>query len=162
MGFGKVYDYVAGKVDWLAHNLPVEGTAAERPTAGRLARRDVATARLDEPVGAVQERVAATPYGFALVTSLGGCLLGRLRSAALRGVPSARAESVMEAGPSTVRPHLPLAELVERMRRRSLAVAIVTTPEGELVGVVRRDEAEARLATASVTLRLPGRAATDA
>jgi hypothetical protein len=30
LGFAEVYDYVAGKVDWLARNLPVEGTDARQ------------------------------------------------------------------------------------------------------------------------------------
>jgi hypothetical protein len=32
LGFEHVYDYMPGKVDWLARNLPVEGTAADAPT----------------------------------------------------------------------------------------------------------------------------------
>lgn len=138
LGFGRVYDYVPGKADWLAHGLPFEGSNAGRPTAGASARADVATAGLEEPMGAIRERVALTPYGFALVTSPDGILLGRLRRAALDGDPRARAEAVMEAGPSTVRPDVALAGLLERLRARKLATAIVTTPEGKLVGVVRR------------------------
>jgi len=52
---------------------------------------------------------------------------------------------VMEAGPSTVRPDRPLAELAERLRRRGLHTAIVTTPDGKLLGVVRRADMEAQL-----------------
>jgi hypothetical protein len=66
----------------------------------------------------VAARVARSPYGFALVVANDGTLLGRLRKAALDADLSARAEHVMEAGPSTVRPDRPLAELVERLRRR--------------------------------------------
>jgi hypothetical protein len=40
-GFGPVYDYAAGKADWLAADLPFEGTAK---LAGEFARRGVATA----------------------------------------------------------------------------------------------------------------------
>jgi hypothetical protein len=40
-GFGPVYDYAAGKADWLAADLPFEGTAK---LAGEFARRCVATA----------------------------------------------------------------------------------------------------------------------
>src|SRR5712691_4531568 len=116
LGFRRVYDYVPGKVDWLAHNLPLEGAGAPEPTAGALARDDVATAGLEEPVGAVRQRVTQTPYGFALVTSPGGVVLGRLRRAALEGDPAAPAGSVMEAGPATIRPHTALRPLVERLR----------------------------------------------
>jgi CBS domain-containing protein len=45
----------------------------------------------------------------------------------------------MEAGPSTVRPHLPLEGLLARLEERDLRIAIVTTPQGRLIGVVRRN-----------------------
>ena len=38
-GFGPVYDYVAGKADWLAADLPFEGTAQ---LVGMFTRRNVA------------------------------------------------------------------------------------------------------------------------
>jgi CBS-domain-containing membrane protein len=51
----------------------------------------------------------------------------------------------MEAGPSTVRADRPLAELAERLRRRELRTAVVTSPEGRLLGMVQRADMEARL-----------------
>ena len=42
-GFTQVYDYVDGKLDWLAAGLPIEGANAERPRAGDVARADVLT-----------------------------------------------------------------------------------------------------------------------
>jgi CBS domain-containing protein len=140
-----VYDYVAGKADWLAHGLPTEGEQAQVPRAKDVLRRDVVTALPDELVGVVAARVAGSPYGFALVVA-DGTLLGRLRKAMLDADPAARAERVMEAGPSTIRPDRPLAELAERLRRRDLRTAVVTTPDGKLLGVVLRADMEARLA----------------
>jgi predicted transcriptional regulator len=141
-----VYDYVAGKADWLAHGLPTEGEQAHVPRAKDLLRDDVVTARPEEPIGEVAARVAHSPYGFALVVALDATLLGRLRKQALDGDPAARAEQVMEAGPSTIRADRPLAELAERLRSRELRTAVVTAPDGRLVGVVRRADMEARLA----------------
>jgi len=146
LGFTRVYDYVAGKADWLAHGLPTEGEQAQVPRAKDVLRRDVVTALPGEPVGVVAARVASSPYGFALVVADDGILLGRLRKAVLDADPSARAEQGMEAGPSTVRPDRPLGELAERLRRRGLHTAIITNPEGRLLGVVRRADMEARLA----------------
>src|SRR5437763_7441066 len=94
LGFEHVYDYVPGKSDWLARGLPSEGELASQPTAGSCARDDVVTCPLDAPVGSVRGRVAASPYGFALVVSDGGVLLGRLRHTALEGDPEAPAEAV--------------------------------------------------------------------
>jgi CBS domain-containing protein len=143
LGFEQVYDYVPGKSDWLARGLPTEGELASRPTAGRLARDDVVTCRLDEPVGPVRARVDDSPYAFALVVSAGGVLLGRLRRSALDSDPHASAEAGMEPGPSTVRADTPAGELAERLAKRDLETALVTSPEGRLVGVVRRRELEA-------------------
>jgi CBS domain-containing protein len=142
LGFPEVYDYVAGKADWLGHGLEVEGAGAGLATAGRLARRDVVTCSLTEAVGEVRPRVEASPYRFALVVSEGGVLLGRLRRAALEGDPQRTAEEAMEPGPSTVRPDSAPSKLAERLRSRDLRTAVVTTPEGILIGVVRREDLE--------------------
>lgn len=57
LGFGEVYDYSVGKLDWMAAGMPTEGTNANRPRAGSLARKDVPTCSLDERSGAVRDRV---------------------------------------------------------------------------------------------------------
>ena len=131
-----------GKADWLAHNLPVEGKRADVPTAGRVARDDVVTCGLEERVGAVRERILASGYGFGLVTSSGRVVLGRLRRSALDCDPGLRAEEAMEAGPSTVRPDTAAATLATRLTERELHFAIVTDPEGRLIGVARREDLE--------------------
>jgi predicted transcriptional regulator len=140
---------VLGKADWLAHGLPTEGTQANVPRAKDMLREDMVTARLDEPAGTIRPRVARSPYGFAFVLAEDGTLLGRLRKTALEGDPNAAAQDVMEPGPSTVRADSKLEQLVARMRRHNLHAMVVTTPEGRLLGVVRRADAERRLAEAS-------------
>jgi CBS domain-containing protein len=142
LGFTEVYDYVPGKIDWLAHNLPVEGEQADSRTAGRVARDDVVTSRLEDRIGEIRELIGAPPYGFGLVTSSGGVLLGRLRGSLLDCDPALRAEDVMEAGPSTVRPDTAAAALAKRLGKRDLRWAIVTDPEGRLIGVVRQQDLE--------------------
>lgn len=108
---------------------------------------DVVTCAPGERVGEVRERVAASRYGFAFVVSPSRCVFGRLRRAALEGDPSVTAEAAMEPGPSTIRPDSALEPLAERMRRDDLTSLPVTTPEGELLGVVRRDDLERALAS---------------
>lgn len=142
MGFQEVYDYVPGKVDWLAHGLPTEGDAAREPRAGGHVRDDVVTAQLADRIGDVAERVRQSPYGFALVVSKGGVLLGRLRKAALDADADAVAEAVMEPGPSTVRPDASVARLVKRMEKGNLKTMVVSTPEGVLLGVLRLEDAQ--------------------
>jgi CBS domain-containing protein len=143
LGFTEVYDYVPGKADWLAHHLPAEGEHADAPTAGRLARDDVITCRLDDRVGKVRKRIADSEYGFALVTTAGGVVLGRLRGSTLDCDPDLPAEEVMEPGPSTVRADTRADSLAKRLAERALRFAIVTDPEGPLIGVVRRSDLEA-------------------
>jgi hypothetical protein len=48
----------------------------------------------------------------------------------------------MEPGPSTVRPDTAPNELAERLRSRDLRTALVTTPEGVLIGIVLREDLE--------------------
>jgi CBS-domain-containing membrane protein len=43
----------------------------------------------------------------------------------------------MEPGPSTIRPDTEPAELARRLRDRELPTAVVTDPDGVLLGVVR-------------------------
>jgi CBS-domain-containing membrane protein len=110
------------------------------PTAGRLLRDDVVTCELSDRVGQVRARIVASGYGFGLVTTVGGMLLGRLRGSSLDCDPSLRAEEVMEEGPSTVRPDKTAAALAKRLDDRGLRWAIVTNPEGQLLGIVKRED----------------------
>lgn len=133
---------MVGKVDWRAHGLPIEGEEADAPTAGRLVREDVVTCELDDRIGEVRERILAAGYGFGLVTGAGGVVLGRLRRSALDCDPNLRAEGVMEAGPWTVRPDLAPAALAKRLDDRGLRWAIVTNPDGVLLGILKREDLE--------------------
>jgi hypothetical protein len=134
---------VAGKHDWLARGLPVEGEKADLPAARHVVRDDVVTCALGERVGDVHARVRESPYGFALVVSGDRCLLGRLRASALEKCdPESTAEAVMEPGPSTIRLDTELGPLVQRLHERDLRFAVATDPDGRLAGVVRRADAE--------------------
>ena len=94
----------------------------------------------DDRVGEVREQIERSGYGFALVVAPGGVLLGRLRGSALDCDPALTVEEVMEPGPSTVRPHRAAGKLADQLAERDLRWAIVTDPEGRLIGVVlRRD-----------------------
>jgi Mg/Co/Ni transporter MgtE len=145
LGFSEVYDYTAGKADWLARALPAEGEKAGERRAHHLAVNDVVTCALGERVTAVADRVAASRYRFAFVVSPGRVLLGRLRRVSLEAGGEARAEDVMEPGPSTIRADSVLEPLLERMRQGDLTSLPVTDPEGRLFGVLRRDDLEAAL-----------------
>jgi len=136
LGFD-AYDYALGKVDWMAHGLPMEGDLASAPSAGSFVREDLATCGLDDGAGEVRRRIHASPYGFALVLAE-DVVLGRVRGSRADDAPEdATARLLMEPGPSTTRPHTDPQELERRLRSGEVTVAILTSPEGVLIGVVR-------------------------
>jgi hypothetical protein len=138
-----VYDYVAGKADWLAHGLPREGEMASVPNVGDLVDTDPPWCALSDAVGVVRARLADSGYGYCLVLSKGRIVLGRVRRSALSSSSEdASAETVMEPGPSTVRPHRRPSELIEQLAKKELQTTIVTTPGGCFLGVFHRADAE--------------------
>jgi Mg/Co/Ni transporter MgtE len=142
MGFRSVYDYVAGKKDWGSYGLPREGTNVPARTAGDLAHRDVPTCTLAEPLAEVRERSRGGGWDTCIVVNEQRVVLGRLGRKALAAETDESVEEAMSPGPSTVRPSIGTDALLERMRARNLTSYLVTTPDGRLVGLVRRDELE--------------------
>jgi predicted transcriptional regulator len=136
-----VYDYVAGKLDWLAAGGPIEGTAAATPRAGDVARGDVPTCGLDERLGEVQERARAAGWDACVVVNQERVVLGLLRAKELDGDPDSRIEAAMRPGPSTFRPHVPIAEMAHYMVDHDTESSPITTSDGRLVGLLRRDDA---------------------
>ena len=141
MGFSTVYDYVAGKVDWMAAGLPIEGTNASRPRAGDVARRDVPTCRLDERVGDVRTRAQAAGWTAAVVVNEERVVLGLLREQQLSGDANAWVEQVMRPGPSTFRPFVAVGEMAHYMTEHDLVSSPITTSDGRLVGLLLREDA---------------------
>ena len=137
-GFREVYDYAAGKSDWFAFGLPMEGEGARVPRAGQFARHDVPTCHPEERLGAVRERVAAAGWDACVVVDHERVVFGLLDYSRLTGDPDRTAEEVMELGPSTFRPDAPIERLLDYMRRHRRSGVLVTTPDGRLVGLVRR------------------------
>jgi CBS domain-containing protein len=133
---------VPGKVDWLAHSLPVEGERTEAPIAGRAMRDDVVRCRPTDRVGDVRESIARSAYPFALVTSEDGTLLGRAPSSALDGPSERPVWDVAEPGPKTFRPHVAAQKVAETLAGKDLRWAILTTPEGRVLGVASREDLE--------------------
>jgi len=66
-------------------------------------------------------------------------LFGRVKFGASKYDLDAVVEDVMEPGPPTVRAHEPLEALFGRMDPRGIKEMLVSTPEGYLLGVVRRE-----------------------
>jgi len=141
LGFREVYDYVAGKLDWMAAGLPTEGTNAGKPRAGEVSRKDVPTASLDERLGDVRERVRALGWDAVVVTNDERVVFGLLRSKELDKDPELRIEQAMRPGPSTFRPYVSIKEMAEYMAEHKLESSPVTTSDGRLVGLLLQKDA---------------------
>lgn len=151
LGFTRVYRYKPGKADWLANGLPIEGTEAGAPRAGQVTRRDVPTCHLGERVGDVEAVVKASGWDMCLVVTDDNVVLGRLRGKALHADLSALVDEVMEEGPTTIRPDTRLEDIVSRMQQKHVGSIVVTTPDGRLIGVMFRADAERFLAASRMT-----------
>jgi len=137
LGFDPVYDYTAGKADWLAAGLPTDG----KPQPPRvLAAADLAplTCVLDERVAVVMTRLTQAGRLVCAVVDRDGVVCGRLRLDRLDPSDDRPVEAVMEPGPTTVRADAPLAETLNRMAKRHVASLLITTAEGVLLGELRR------------------------
>jgi len=110
--------------------------------AGDVARRDVPTCSLDERLQEVQTRVRAAGWDTCVVVNEKRIVLGRLGRKALASDADVSAEEAMSPGPSTVRPSIGDDALLKRMDDRKLTTFLVTTSDGRLVGLVRREDLE--------------------
>jgi len=141
LGFEQVFRYGPGKEDWMAAGLPIEGSKASIPRVGSVARRDIPTCRLDERLGGVSARVLATGWDQCVVVNEGNIVLGRLRRPALEGDADAIVATVMEPGPVTYRPHVVAEDAARTLAERHVQSVLVTTGDGELIGVFRPEGA---------------------
>jgi len=133
LGFDPVYDYVLGKVDWMAAGLPTV-------RADQRERRAIDVADRNPLVCRPATRLSALPTGpSVIVVNEEGVVLGRVPAHWADDGDSTAAE-VMQPGPVTVRAHEPLDPLLARMGKRRVSEMLVTTPDGVLLGVVHRQE----------------------
>ena len=142
LGFEKVYDYTAGIADWKAAGLPVEGERSSTQLVADATRPDVPTALPDELLGTVLDRSTEAGWEQALVIDCDGVVIGRLRTQAWEQDRNLPVSEFMELGPTTVRPNALLEPLVRRMVKRDTALVTVATPQGVLIGVLLRTEAQ--------------------
>ncbi len=141
LGFDQVYDYTAGIADWRAAGLEVEGSEQPGLRIVDAARPDIPTAQPHETLGTVRQRADEAGWDEALVVDCGGVVVGRLRGSAWDAHTESTVDTVMELGPTTVRPDGPLHSLLERMNKRGTKLVIVSDPQGHLIGVVLAEDA---------------------
>ena len=142
MGYGPVYRYAAGKVDWSAAGWPREGKLSEGPFAGDVARRDVPVCRPDETVATARARAEAAGWDRCVVVGEGDVVLGLLSGPRLAADGRLAADLAMQPGPHTFRTSLPVAERAERMEKNTTHDVLITTADGVLVGALDRRTTE--------------------
>ena len=144
--FTKVYDYVAGKADWLATALPSEGSSATLLDARTAVRGDDIACHLGERLGDSVDRIRAAGKDVCIVIDDQHIVLGRVRGRALDGDPDGLIEDAMQSGPSTIRPDTPLEAVVKTLRDGCVNSTLVTDPGGRLIGTLYLEDAERILA----------------
>jgi CBS domain-containing protein len=124
--------------------LPTEGTNTQRPRLVDVVRRDVPTCSLGERLGDVRDRAIAAGWDACVVVSQDRVVLGLLRAKELQADPQLPVERAMRPGPSTYRPFVSVAEMRRTMTERNLDSSPVTTSDGRLVGLVRKQDVGVR------------------
>jgi CBS domain-containing protein len=97
--------------------------------------------------------VRESPYPFAVVLSTNRVVLGRVPASHCQGDADQPVEQVMDPGPKTVRPHRTAETIAHDLAERDLRWTLVTTPEGELIGIVSRIDLEAAAQDAAISQR---------
>lgn len=146
LGFARVYDYVAGKKDWLANGLPAEGERSGQPRAGDVARTDPPTCDPGTPVDTLDNRQDVQTWGLCVVVDDSGTVHGLVTTDGVATGPAdARAEEVMELGPTTIRPNSGLESILERLDENDWPYVLVTTSLGRLLGVLFREDVRSQV-----------------
>jgi Mg/Co/Ni transporter MgtE len=140
LGFGQVHRYQPGKADWFAAGLPRDGREADTARVADVAARDVPTCRIDDRIGAVRDRARAGGWELCVVVDHQRVVLGVVTFDNGDVPADAPVEQIMQPGPVTFRPHVPLGQLPEYVRGRRVPRALVTTSDGVLIGLLRVDE----------------------
>ncbi|TAN32448.1 CBS domain-containing protein [bacterium] len=141
LGFREVYEYKAGKLDWMAAGLPTEGENSRHPRAGDVSRKDVPVCGLTDRLGDVRDRARAAGWEAAVVINDERVVLGLLRSKQLDQDPDLMMEQAMRPGPSTFRPYVSIKEMARFMVEHDLESSPVTTSDGRLVGLLLKADA---------------------
>lgn|SRR5262249_43046636 len=154
MGYRRVFAYEGGKAEWMAYGLPIVRGDHLPPLVGDVVDRDAPRCRPEEPVGAARDAAYNRGMDICPVVNTEGVVLGLCTRVSLHAHPSIAVELVMEPGPQTVRPSMPVADAMKIIERKKMHTLLVTTPDGKLMGTFngktaahRDDSAQKGLAT---------------
>ncbi|MET8355214.1 hypothetical protein [Micromonospora sp. NPDC005206] len=140
-GFDPVYDYAAGKADWLAADLPFHG---EAQLVGQVTRRHVPTVPGEASTAQALEQLDTFGFGPVLVLNAASVVLGTLHREQLEAAPAdAPVDRLLHFGVSTVRPSEQVADLTHRMHHANVTRVVVTRQDGTLVGLFFTEDQQA-------------------
>jgi rhodanese-related sulfurtransferase len=145
MGFQEVYRYTPGKADWLAAGWETEGTEAKKVRIRQMIHKDVPTCSLRERLEDVKSRRRPN-QDLCVVLNDRNIVLGVIQGETWDANPLARVADIMQPGPRTIRPDLEPKDAQKLLRNYDAPIAIVTTSDGELLGLVKIAQKKAQKA----------------
>ncbi len=95
-----------------------------------------------EQIAEVCARVRAAGWDACVVVNEERVVFGLLREAELDAGQEGPVEKAMRPGPSTFRPHVPIEEMAQFMQQHDLASSPITSSDGRLIGILRREDAQ--------------------
>ena len=127
-----------GKMDWLAYGLPVEKKPGGPPMLIERIERQVPTCGLKDSLREAKQRADKSGSRICAVVNDRSIVLGLLREDRWKTDLDVPAETVMESGPTTLRPSFPAKEAAELLSKRNQDAILVTCSDGKLIGMFKR------------------------
>jgi rhodanese-related sulfurtransferase len=135
-GFREVYDYTAGKADWLAMGMPSAGSLSESTV--QKAVRAVPVCKLREDISDIRARISGE-WNIAAAIDESRIVLGLLDFGTIEDAHGV-AEDRMKPAPLTLRPSVLITEAAGYLEESDLTFALVTKSTGELLGGIRKND----------------------
>jgi predicted transcriptional regulator len=135
-----VFDFVAGKLDWMAFGLPVE-TEPEVILVAKRLTRNWPVCRLADRVMDAKQRAEAGGVSFCPVLNEEGIVLGVVQEEHWKAPPSTSVEEIMDPAPATLRPSYSVQDANEVLKNYyKQEAALVTSSDGKMMGVFKGGE----------------------
>jgi len=135
MGFQEVYRYTLGKEDWIAAGFETSGPEASKPRLREFIKTNVQTCLLRDRMQEIQNRRGS--HDICVVLNDRHIVMGVIKGDAWNANPLQRASEAMDPAPRTFRPDSDPKEIAKELRKDESDNALVTTSDGELLGVFR-------------------------
>lgn len=116
----------------------MEGELTHQETAARLAQKNIPRCAPEDKVADVRARVTPAQPRLCAVIDRAGTVEGLVAQELWQADGALAVEQIMDPAPLTVRPHTLVKVAGERMRKQQRDTALVTTPDGHLLGVLRQ------------------------